>query len=175
MEKPSIILCGFMGSGKSTVGKILAQKSDREFVDLDAYIEQQQGMTISDIFEMQGEQAFRQLETEAARVLSDKDGLVLATGGGTVLRQENTDLLRKNGVIVLLDVPLSLLEQRLESATDRPLLMRPDRTEFMAQLHAERMPKYRAAAQICIAAGNAPETVATDILEQIQHFKAKKS
>ena len=175
MNQPSIILCGFMGCGKTTVGTLLAKKTNREFLDLDAYIEQQHCMRISDIFETQGETAFRQMETDAARALSGKGGLVLATGGGTVLREENTALLRKNGIIVLLEVPLSVLEQRLACDTDRPLLQRPDRAAFMARLYNERMPKYRSAAQICIAAGGTPETVVMDILEKIQHFKAKKS
>lgn len=175
MQQPSIILCGFMGCGKTTVGTLLAKKTNREFLDLDAYIEQQHCMRVSDIFETQGEQAFRQMETDAVRALSGKGGLVLATGGGTVLREENTALLRQNGIIVLLDVPLHQLEQRLAGATDRPLLQRPDRTQFMAHLHAERMPKYQMAADIRIDACHAPEEVAAHILQEIERFREKRA
>ncbi|MFR1803448.1 MAG: shikimate kinase, partial [Faecalispora jeddahensis] len=82
----NIVLCGFMGSGKTTVGQVLAQKSGRRFFDLDQYIEQRQGKTISQIFADEGEQTFRRLETEAARKLSSQKDLVIATGGGAVLR-----------------------------------------------------------------------------------------
>ena len=107
--KENLILCGFMGCGKTTVGKRLAAATGREFIDMDRFIENQAGMTVSEIFAAQGEGAFRQMETEAARSLSAREGLVIASGGGTVLNPENVRLFRKTGKILLLDVPLSAL------------------------------------------------------------------
>ena len=128
--KENLILCGFMGCGKTTVGRRLAALSGRELVDMDAYIEKEQGKTVREIFDTLGESAFRQMETEAARALSQKNGLVIASGGGTVLNPENVRLLRQSGKILLLDVPLAALQERLKSDTQRPLLQRPDRREL---------------------------------------------
>ncbi|WP_101697319.1 shikimate kinase [Clostridium minihomine] len=173
--EPSIVLCGFMGSGKTTVGKQLAQMSNRQFVDLDQYIEQKQGQSVSDIFRSAGEPGFRQMETAAARDLSGSGNLVIATGGGTVLKAENIDLLCKNGVIVLLDVPLSTLETRLAQATDRPLLQREDKSEFMHRLYEERMPFYRSAAQICVDADGDPQKISECILQKIKIYFSQKA
>ena len=102
-QKPkNIILCGFMGSGKTTVGRRLAQKAHMEFIDMDDYIEQREGRTITDIFAQDGEETFRRMETEAARELASRRGLVIAAGGGTLLRAQNVKIFRKSGVTVLL-------------------------------------------------------------------------
>lgn len=169
----SVILCGFMGCGKTTVGQILASISQRRFVDLDQYIEQRQGKTVSQIFAEDGEQAFRLLETLAVQELCDMDGLVIATGGGTVLKEENAALLRKNGVIVLLEAPLDTLGRRLCGVCDRPLLQRDDRQQFLRELYAHRSPLYRSAAQLCVDADGDPETVAAQILQKTELFFGK--
>ena len=84
-QKPkNIILCGFMGGGKTTVGRRLAQKAHMEFIDMDDYIEQREGRTITDIFAQDGEETFRRMETDAARELAGRRGLVIAAGGGTL-------------------------------------------------------------------------------------------
>ena len=171
----NIVLCGFMGSGKTTVGQALAQKSGRRFFDLDQCIERRQGKTISQIFADEGEQAFRLMETEAARELCSQKGLVIATGGGAVLREENVDILRRNGVIVLLDASLDTLERRLAGVSDRPLLQRADRQEFLRALYAERMPLYRAAAQLCVDANQDPDTVSEQILQKAELFFGKNT
>lgn len=163
--KENLILCGFMGCGKTTVGRRLAALSGRELVDMDAYIEKEQGKTVQEIFAALGESAFRQMETDAARALSQKNGLVIASGGGTVLNPENVRLLRQSGKILLLDVPLAALQERLKSDTQRPLLQRPDRREFIAELHAKRMPLYEAAADLVVPAGAPGIVVARRILE----------
>lgn len=165
--KQNLILCGFMGCGKSTVGRRLAQLSGREFVDMDAFIQAEQSMTIPEIFARQGEAAFRQMETEAARALSQKQGLVIACGGGTVLNPENVKLLRQGGVILLLDVPLPALQERLKNDTQRPLLQRPDRREFIESLHAQRMPLYHKAADLVVPAGAPGMVVARTILQML--------
>lgn len=171
----NIVLCGFMGSGKTTVGQVLAQKSGRRFFDLDQYIEQRRAKTISQIFADEGEQAFRRMETEAARELSAQKDLVIATGGGAVLREENVDILRQNGVIVLLDASLNTLERRLDGVSDRPLLQRGDRQEFLRALYAKRMPLYRAVAHLCVNADCDPDTVSEQILQKAELFFSKNT
>lgn len=171
----SVILCGFMGCGKTTVGQVLANASGRRFVDLDQYIERQQGKTISQIFAEGGEEPFRLLETRAVQELCGMESLVIATGGGTVLKEENAALLRKNGVIVLLDASLDTLEQRLSGVCDRPLLQRDDRQEFLRELYDRRSPLYRSAAQLCVDADGDPETVAARILQKTELFFGKNT
>ena len=87
----NIILCGFMGSGKSTVGLLLAKKLGMSFIDLDTYIEKKEGMTVSKIFEKYGEPYFRKVEKESAKELAEKNGLVIAAGGGTLVDKENAE------------------------------------------------------------------------------------
>lgn len=165
--KQNLILCGFMGCGKSTVGRRLAALSGRKLVDMDAFIQQEQSMTIAEIFSRFGESTFRKMETDAARVLSQKQGLVIACGGGTVLNPENVALLKKSGVILLLDVPLPALQERLKNDTQRPLLQRPDRREFIDILHAQRFPLYQQAADYVVPAGAPANVVAKTILEML--------
>lgn len=160
-----------MGCGKTTVGKRLASLLGASFVDMDAYIEAVQGMTVAAIFEKQGEKGFRQLETKAAGELSAHDGLVIATGGGTVLNSENTRLLKQNGVVVFLDVPLDVIAQRLANDTTRPLLNSADKQARMARLFALRAPAYRAAADFplncaCLSSAEAAEGLAEKFREQ---------
>lgn len=165
--KQNLILCGFMGCGKSTIGRRLASLSGRELVDMDAFIEKEQSMTIPEIFAQQGEAAFRAMETDAARVLSQRQGLVIACGGGTVLNPENVALLKQSGVILLLDVPLPALQERLKNDIQRPLLQRPDRQTFIETLHAQRMPLYRQAADLTVPAGAPSQIVARSILQML--------
>ena len=113
--KLNIVLCGFMGCGKSTVGKKLSQMTQMEFVDMDGYIEKRAGMKIPDIFEKHGEDFFRDLEHEAAVELSQRGGYVVATGGGALTFQRNVDAFKEGGVIVLLDTPLRVLQLRLKN------------------------------------------------------------
>ena len=145
-EKQNIILCGFMGCGKSTVGPLLAGMSGRKFVDMDSYIEQHAGKTVSAIFAEDGEPHFRALEREACAVLAAQSGLVIAAGGGTLVQQGNADILRKTGVIVLLDASLDTLQKRLAHDTTRPLLQKPNRAAVIAELLSQRLPLYRNAA-----------------------------
>lgn len=171
MMKQNLILCGFMGCGKTTVGRRLAAISGRKFVDMDAFIQEEQSMTISEIFSQLGEPAFRKMETDAARILSQRQDLVIACGGGTVLNPENAHLLKQGGLILLLDVPLPALQERLKNDTKRPLLQRPDRREFIESLHAQRMPLYRQAADLVIPAGAPGNAVARTILQMLGEEK----
>lgn len=168
MKQKNIILCGFMGSGKTTVGRRMAPLAKMQFIDLDDYIAERQGKTVSAIFAGQGEEAFRRMETEAATALSNRTGLVIAAGGGTLLRAANVRIFRKNGSIVLLDTPLSILQERLKNDTFRPLLQRPDRKQFIADLYRRRMPAYCMAADFIVEGGYPAEKVAAQILDRIR-------
>lgn len=111
-----------MGTGKTTVGKILAKELGLKLVDVDEEIESETGMTICDIFKEHGELSFRDKETQMAKKISNGAGLVISTGGGIVLREENIACLRQNGLIVcLMAAPETILE-RTKDNTDRPLL-----------------------------------------------------
>lgn len=163
----NIILCGFMGSGKSTVGKALSKLTGREYVDMDIYIEKQQNKTISDIFAEKGESYFRDLEHKASLELAEKSDLIISAGGGTLLYDRNTNALSKTGTIVLLDVSLSNIRYRLRNDTKRPLLQRPDKNKVMAELYKQRLPKYKKAANITVKAQKPPVKVAQDIIKAL--------
>lgn len=150
----NVVLCGFMGCGKSTTGALLAKKLDRTFVDMDHYIEQQEGCTVRQIFAQKGETYFRACERRACETLSRRTGLVIAAGGGTLIDPQNAALLRETGVVALLDTPYALLEKRLAKDHTRPLLERPDREKTMRRLYETRMPLYRRAADLAIRAGD---------------------
>ncbi|MGA2434402.1 MAG: shikimate kinase, partial [Bryobacteraceae bacterium] len=117
VRTPGIYLAGFMGSGKTMVGKLLADRLGWNFIDLDAVIEAEQGTSIASIFETRGEEHFRQLETEAIRkrMRTVRTGvpMVVALGGGAFLRPENFEMLRENGVTVWLDCPFETVRQRV--------------------------------------------------------------
>lgn len=167
MAKRNIILCGFMGCGKSTIGSLLSRKMGMAFVDLDRFIEKKENKTVSEIFSDSGEEYFRQLEREAARELSEKKGVVLAAGGGTLTFAENVEVLKKSGTIVLLDIPVEVVSERLRNDTSRPLLARPDKEEAMRELYNKRLPLYREAADIIIDANQSPMQICMQIMAEV--------
>ena len=147
MKKNNIVLIGFMGCGKSTVGKKLAGALSYEFSDTDAMIEEAYGKTISKMFEEDGEEYFRNAETELLQKLSaEAKGLVLATGGGMPMREENATLLRKIGTVVFLEAKIETILERLQNDTGRPLADGEDREARLRPLYEKRLPVYRAAA-----------------------------
>lgn len=168
MKKKNIVLCGFMGSGKSTIGNLLSKKMGMAFIDLDIYIEKKEKKSVSQIFEDSGEEYFRQLEREAVKELAYKKSVVLATGGGTLTFQQNVDTLRNaDNKIVLLDLPVEVVEQRLKGDTKRPLLNRPDKQKVMRELYEKRLPLYRSAADIVVNAANSPLQVCMEIMSKL--------
>ena len=113
----NIVLCGFMGCGKSSVGRRVAKLLNRQFCDLDNYIEQKAGMTVAEIFAREGEQGFRMRETQAAEEVASRKGMVIASGGGTVLSQRNVEAFHKHGAhILFLDVPVAALQAEVVKA-----------------------------------------------------------
>ncbi len=138
----NIVLIGMPGCGKSTLGRLLAEKFGRPFVDCDSEIERLAGKPIPTIFSEDGEEAFRALETEVVAALGRESGLVIATGGGVVTRARNLPLLSQNGRILFLDTPPDSL-----AVEGRPL----SKQKTPAVLYAERLPLYRAAANVTVA------------------------
>lgn len=131
-----------MGSGKSTIGQLLAHRLNREFFDSDHYIEEKTGVDIPRIFDIEGEKGFRQRETIALQELTRKKNLVLATGGGSVTRPENRDLLKSSGFIIFLDTSVNQQIQRLKHDKNRPLLQTENPREKLEQLLQQRKPIY---------------------------------
>lgn len=159
----NIVLCGFMGCGKSTVGRRLAKKRSMTFVDMDSYIEAKAGRTISEIFATDGEAAFRTMEHETCVALGGKSDLVIATGGGAVLRADNVSALSQNGTIVFLNVSEACVLERLKNDTTRPLLQREDKEAAVHALMQERIPLYTKAAMLTVDADGDAEAVANAI------------
>lgn len=170
MDKKNIVLCGFMGCGKTTVGRLLAAQTGYRFVDMDAYIEEQAGMTVSAIFDRFGEEDFRRREREACAALAAESDLVIATGGGALTFPKNAEVLGKTGCIVLLSVLPETLLRRLEGDTTRPLLARPDKEDALRALFARRLPLYRAAADVEVDGDRSPEQVAQAIQQAAKNL-----
>ena len=128
IKSGNIVLSGFMGSGKTTVGRRLAAALDMQFVDMDLYIEKKTGMTVKEIFAEYGELHFRALETETVKELAQSNHSVIATGGGTLMQPQNVEGFHQGGgTIYYLGVPLAALQERLKNDKRRPLLQTPDR------------------------------------------------
>ena len=158
-EKQNIVLTGMPGSGKSTVGRILAREMGREFVDTDTEIIRLAKKPISDIFAQRGEAYFRDLESQVIAQLAQRTGLVIATGGGAILWAENVRRLRQNGRIYFLDRPV----EDIVPTDDRPLSR--DR-EALEKRYAERYPRYVTAADTRIPVNGSADTVAKAIREE---------
>lgn len=156
-EKENLVLIGMPGCGKTTVGRMAAKKLGRAFVDLDDEIVRKAGRPISEIFAQQGETAFRDLESEVTREIAAQNGLVIATGGGCVLREENVRALRMNGRLLWIDRPLG----QLVPTDDRPTA---DSADKMRALYAVREPVYRAAADAVIASDGNAQNCAADVI-----------
>jgi shikimate kinase len=139
----NIVLIGFMGTGKSTVGKMLAQKFDLTFVDADVRIELKAGKMISQIFQIEGEEHFRKLEAELALELAVEDQQVIATGGGLVLNPRNVLVFKPKSVIIALTATPQVIYERIRAEKHRPLLNVSDPLTRIRELLAERAPYYR--------------------------------
>lgn len=167
----NIILTGFMGAGKSTVGKILSLKLGVDFYDTDELIAEKAKMTITDIFLQRGEKYFRDMETEIVKQIGAKapGTCVVATGGGVVLRAENVTALKENGWIVYLEVSPREVYRRLKDNKERPLLAGEEPLKKIEELMAERRPFYQRAANLRVKAeGKRPSEIADEILTSLK-------
>ena len=149
-EIVQVVLIGLMGAGKTTVGKILSQRLAWRFIDTDRDIEEKTGVKIPVIFDLEGEEGFRRRETQALSELVQETSLVIATGGGIVLKSENRALLRRTSCVIYIDVNPELLYARTRHDRNRPLLQVPDPLARLRQLFVERAPLYREVAHLTI-------------------------
>lgn len=149
----NVYLVGMMGAGKTTVGKRLARQLDRRFVDLDQLVEQQTGVSVATIFEIEGEAGFRARETQALARLSGERDLVVATGGGAVLGAANRARMMASGFVVYLHANPELLFARTRHDKSRPLLRVDDPLGRIASLVERRDPLYREVADVVVESG----------------------
>ena len=169
MKSENIYLIGLMGAGKTTIGRQLARALKLPFYDSDKAIEESTGVDIPTIFEFEGEEGFRDREQKMLQQLTKMDGIVLATGGGAVLREENRRLLQSNGFIVYLQCSVERILERTRRDTQRPLLQTENPKERVETLFVEREPLYLACADFKIDTGVLQsKAVVAAILEEYQ-------
>ena len=157
-----------MGSGKSTIGNIIARRLHREFQDSDQYIEKRTGVDIARIFDIEGEQGFRDRESSALKELLSQNNRVIATGGGSVLREENQKLLKQQGYIVFLDTSVKQQLQRLRRDKKRPLLQTENPRERLEALFEERHSIYLDLADLQVKTDKRmARRLAADIIKQL--------
>ncbi|MBQ3162732.1 MAG: shikimate kinase [Oscillospiraceae bacterium] len=162
-----VYLCGFMGCGKSTVGKILARKNGCGFIDMDDYIVEREGMTIPQIFAEKGEKYFRDTETAVIGELAEK-GAVIACGGGAMLKKENAEIASENGIVVYIDIPFEVCYGRISGDTNRPLVMNNTK-EQLEEIYNGRAPVYRENSTTAVDGNGTAEEVAERIAEAIKY------
>ncbi|BBB93309.1 MAG TPA: shikimate kinase [Methylomusa anaerophila] len=161
----NVVLIGFMGTGKTSTGRLLAGRLKRPFIDIDKKIEQESSMSISEIFQIYGETHFRQLEKEAIFRVSRHTNTVIATGGGAVLFPENMVRLKTNGVIIALNASVEAILERTFRPGVRPLLDADDRRDTVVKLLNERDPYYRRADFMVDTSDCSPHDVAEKIID----------
>ncbi|MDF0677927.1 MAG: shikimate kinase [Nitrosomonas sp.] len=148
-----MILIGMMGSGKTTVGKLLANLVGKTFIDIDHEIQRRTGVGIPVIFEIEGEAGFRKRESEVLRDIVRQQNIVLATGGGAILHPDNRALLRQHGMVVYLCAPVTELRRRTYLDKNRPLLQTGNVHAKLIELFTQRDPLYRETAHIIMDSG----------------------
>jgi len=165
----NVAIFGFMGVGKSSVGRLVAEALGMEFVDLDETIVADAGMEIPSIFRERGEKGFRELEKEATRMIAARDGVVIACGGGTVFDEDNLKALRRNSKMILLTADPETTLRRVEAdGATRPLLSAEEKVEPIARLLGQRMPRYLEASDKAVdTTGKTQAQVAREIIEYL--------
>lgn len=165
MEK-NIVLIGFMGSGKTSVGKKLSMELKREFIDMDDFIVKKEGMSVNDIFEKKGEIYFRNIEKQLCLRFAEPKSKIIATGGGVIKNDENVANLKKGGVIIYLKSEPKQIAHNLRHDNSRPLLAGGNKLGKITKLMAEREPTYNKCADLTIDVTN------IDIDETLEKIKA---
>ncbi|MCQ4286827.1 shikimate kinase AroK [Pseudomonas stutzeri] len=172
----NIILVGPMGAGKSTIGRLLAKELRLPFRDSDKEIEQRTGASIPLIFDVEGEQGFREREHVAIKELCQMDGVVLATGGGAVLRVDNRQVLCAGGRVIYLCTSVEQQLDRTSRDRNRPLLQTPNPREILTNLMAVRDPLYREIADVVVQTDERPpRLVVVEIIGQLQALAPRES
>ncbi len=169
-KNQNIFLIGLMGAGKTTIGRQIASELSLEFFDSDHEIENRTGVTITHIFDIEGETGFRKRETAILDELTTKKGIVLATGGGAILKAENRQFLMSRGTIIYLYADIETLLERTSKDRNRPLLQTEDPQAVLKELFEIRDPLYRETADIIIDTGKDSARLALkEILEKLQN------
>lgn len=163
----SIFLTGFMGAGKSTVGRLLAEMLNKPFIDLDARIVEREQRSIATIFAEQGEDYFRDCETSLLQTLEGQTAAVFATGGGMAVRAVNRDAMARLGQVVYLDASWATIKERLQGSVDRPLVEQHRNWAQLKSLWDKRQVFYRKADIIVSTDGLAPLDIAQNIADQL--------
>ena len=163
LHRGNLYLVGLPGAGKSTLGRQLARRLDKTFVDADAELERKLGVTIPTIFEIEGEASFRDREEAVLADLTTRSGVVLATGGGVVIRSTNRERLKANGTVIYLHAMPELMRERTRRSRHRPLLNAADPIARLAELYAARDALYREVASMIIESNR----------EEISHFSRR--
>jgi len=164
----NIVLTGFMGTGKSAVGKILAQKLKMDYVDIDEVIEKREKKKIFNIFETEGEEYFRQKESQIISTISRWDNYVVSTGGGAILKEENLNALKSNGIVICLWARPEIILKRASKENTRPLLKGENRKEKIKELLEIRQPYYERADLKIKTSNLSSEEVAEKILRVLK-------
>jgi shikimate kinase len=165
MAMPRIYLVGFMGTGKSTVGRELSLKLRYPFLDLDSEIEEAEGLSVREIFDRFGEPRFRQLEREHLRRVSKMPTAVVALGGGAYVDPDNRQIVDETGIAVWLDASYSSLRARVRSDGTRPLLGDPERAQ---KLYSDRRPAYELARIHILTDNRLPDDIAEEIIKRME-------
>jgi shikimate kinase len=153
MINDNIFFVGLMGAGKTTIGKLLAKKLKKTFYDTDHEIEKKLGVKVSVIFELEGEEGFRKRETQMIDELTNKKDIILATGGGAVLSEENRRLLKERGKVIYLNAKPQHLAKRMAFDKDRPLLQKGNMLDTLNNLYQERHPLYLGVSSFVVDTG----------------------
>lgn len=164
----NIVLTGFMGTGKTAVGRELSNLLGWKFIDIDDEIVKAQNSSISDIFNQHGESAFRDIETEMIRKTAKTNNIIISTGGGAILRQENIDLLRKNGIIICLTARPETILNRTSKSSKRPLLNVDDPLKRIEDLMASRKSFYEKTDFMIDTETRTPLQIAEEIFRMIK-------
>jgi len=163
----NIFLIGFMGAGKTSVGRVLAKKMGLDFIDLDEVIKKELGMAIPEIFSRFGEDFFRDEESKALRSVSQRKGQVIATGGGVVLREGNWEIMKNDGITIYLKASAGVLWSRVKSNTSRPLLQVENPFERLQELFSKRVSLYERADLMVNTENLSPADVAEKIIREL--------
>jgi shikimate kinase len=166
----AIFLTGFMGAGKTSVGKQLAERLDIPVVDTDQLIEQKIGKSINEIFAKEGESAFRKYERELLKTLPLKN-IVITTGGGMVIQKENRDWMKKHGIVIYLHCEPEEILRRLASDKTRPLLKQHNKQEQIKRLWMERLPYYQEAHFMIHTTNKTIAEIVDDIVTMLKQYK----
>ena len=168
--KQHIYLIGFMGTGKTTISHKLQQLTQAEEIDMDVWIVEKNGMSINDMFEKYGETYFRDRETDAVREIAGYAPAIVSCGGGAVLRDKNTQMMKESGRIVLLTATPETVYERVKNSTDRPLLNGNMNVEHIASLMEKRRELYVNACDVQVVTdGKTPDEIAEEILKISQN------